>query len=61
MLTRTRLALVLAFAAATSPVFATDPAPAVKVTRNVKYATVGGEKLYLDIAIPEGEGPFPCP
>jgi acetyl esterase/lipase len=40
---------------------AAQPAePAVKVEKNVAYATVGGEKLLLDIAVPPGDGPFPC-
>src|SRR5262245_63058787 len=46
----------------TAPVLpAAQPAePAVKVEKNVAYATVGGEKLLLDIAVPPGDGPFPC-
>jgi acetyl esterase/lipase len=32
----------------------------VKVEKNIVYSTAGGEKLELDIAIPKGDGPFPC-
>jgi acetyl esterase/lipase len=39
---------------------AAEPDSAVKVEKNIVYGTVGGEKLYLDIAIPPGDGPFPC-
>jgi len=34
--------------------------PAVKVEKNITFSTVGNEKLALDIAIPPGDGPFPC-
>ncbi len=33
---------------------------AVKIEQGVTYATVGDEKLTLDLAIPAGDGPFPC-
>lgn len=33
---------------------------AVTVEKGIRYATAGGEKLLLDIAIPPGKGPFPC-
>jgi acetyl esterase/lipase len=39
---------------------AAEPAAAVKVESGIVYATAGGEKLELDIAIPAGDGPFPC-
>jgi acetyl esterase/lipase len=39
---------------------AAEPAAAVKVESAIVYATVGGEKLELDLAIPAGDGPFPC-
>ena len=39
---------------------AADPEPTVKVERGITYASAGGEKLLLDIAIPPGDGPFPC-
>jgi acetyl esterase/lipase len=32
----------------------------IRVEKGVTYATVGRDKLLLDIAIPPGEGPFPC-
>ena len=32
----------------------------VTVEKGIRYATAGGEKLLLDIAIPPGKGPFPC-
>jgi acetyl esterase/lipase len=35
-------------------------AAAVTVERGITYATSGKEKLALDIAIPPGDGPFPC-
>ena len=34
--------------------------PTIKLEKGIQYATAGGEKLQLDIAIPPGEGPFPC-
>jgi acetyl esterase/lipase len=42
------------------PATAADPETPVKVIRGVTYSTVGNEKLKLDIAVPAGEGPFPC-
>jgi acetyl esterase/lipase len=40
---------------------AAQPAePAVKLEKGITYAAAGGEKLQLDIAIPPGDGPFPC-
>ncbi|MBX9625478.1 MAG: alpha/beta hydrolase [Gemmataceae bacterium] len=35
-------------------------APAVRVTKNVTYATAGGEDLKLDLAVPAGQGPHPA-
>src|SRR5688572_14239809 len=60
MLTSLRLAGVLALAFSPATLRAADPEPAVKVEYGVAYATAGGEKLHLDIAIPAGDGPFPC-
>lgn len=37
-----------------------EPESGVRVEKGVTYATVGSDKLQLDIAIPPGEGPFPC-
>jgi acetyl esterase/lipase len=34
--------------------------PAIKLDRAVHYATAAEEKLLLDIAVPPGNGPFPC-
>jgi acetyl esterase/lipase len=34
--------------------------PAVKVVKGVTYATVGGEDLKLDLALPPGPGPHPA-
>lgn len=45
------------------PVFsiAARPAePAIKLEKAVHYATAGDDKLLLDIAVPPGDGPFPC-
>jgi acetyl esterase/lipase len=57
-----RLALFAVCLLVHSPVVsAADPdKPSVTVEKSVRYATVGGEKLLLDIAIPPGDGPFPC-
>ncbi|MCE9561625.1 MAG: alpha/beta hydrolase [Planctomycetes bacterium] len=60
MFTHTRLATIFALAILQAPLFAAEPESAIKVTKNLVYATVGGEKLYFDIAVPAGEGPFPC-
>jgi acetyl esterase/lipase len=32
----------------------------IRVEKGITYATVGRDKVQLDIAIPPGEGPFPC-
>lgn len=32
----------------------------VRVEKNVVYETVGGDRQQLDLAMPSGEGPFPC-
>jgi acetyl esterase/lipase len=37
-----------------------EPESGVRVEKGITYATVDREKLMLDIAIPPGEGPFPC-
>ncbi|MBX9580969.1 MAG: alpha/beta hydrolase [Gemmataceae bacterium] len=37
-----------------------DAPAAVRVAKNVTYATVGGEDLKLDLAIPPGPGPHPA-
>lgn len=57
-----RLALFFIGLLASAPAaLAAEPSPpAVTVEKSVRYATVGGEKLLLDIAIPPGDGPFPC-
>jgi acetyl esterase/lipase len=58
-----RLVIVAALVAAliAVPARPARPAePAVKLAKAVHYSTAGGEKLQLDIAIPEGKGPFPC-
>lgn len=56
---RVLLALVLA-AAPSVAARAAEPEAGVTVTRSVAYAKVGDEKLYLDVAVPPGPGPFPC-
>jgi acetyl esterase/lipase len=55
-----RVTGVLALCLAPAVLPAADPAPAVAVVRDVTYATVNGEKLQLDVAVPAGDGPFPC-
>lgn len=52
-------ALALCLAPALAPAAAPEPAKP-KVEWGVRYATAGGEKLHLDVAIPVGDGPFPC-
>lgn len=43
------------------PLRAGDSASAaVKVEKSITYTTTGGDKLQLDLAIPPGDGPFPC-
>ncbi len=40
---------------------ASEPATAGYTLKNdITFATVGGEKLQLDLAIPNGDGPHPC-
>lgn len=39
---------------------AAEPEPGIRIEKNITYATVNNEKLILDMAIPAGEGPFPC-
>src|SRR5581483_2360634 len=55
-----RLFALAAILASPALLPAAEPDAAVKVEKNVVYGTAGGEKLYLDIAIPPGDGPFPC-
>src|SRR5262245_32385830 len=55
-----RVALAALFFFALTPTRLPAAEPAVTVEKAVTYATVGGDKLQLDIAIPEGKGPFPC-
>jgi acetyl esterase/lipase len=70
MTARTRL-LLAAFLFLTSVILAlhpsvsgaipaADPEQSVRVEKGIAYATVGRDKLLLDVAIPPGEGPFPC-
>lgn len=53
---------MIAFALAALASLTLTPAaePTVMVEKGIRYATAGGEKLLLDIAIPPGKGPFPC-
>lgn len=53
------LALVVA-SAIPAPSPAAEPARAPSVQFNVTYATVDGEKLQLDLALPATPGPHPC-
>ena len=54
-------ALLLALLPAVAAAGETAPVrPAVVREYDVVYATVGGEKLRLDLARPKGDGPFPC-
>jgi acetyl esterase/lipase len=39
---------------------AAEPETSVRIEKGITYATVDKEKLLLDIAIPPGDGPFPC-
>lgn len=55
-----RLFALAAVALFTGSLRAAEPEAAIKVERGIVYGTVGGEKLLLDIAIPKGDGPFPC-
>lgn len=73
---RSLVAVVLAALAAlaTLPAPAAQPAPAapapldatrpallpVEVKRDILYDTIGGQKLYLDLAAPKEGGPYPC-
>lgn len=45
--------------AALACTLATAPKPAVRVVPDVTYATVGKEKLQLDLVLPAGPGPYP--
>ena len=55
-----RLVSILALCVCPAFLPAADPEPPYKIEKGIAYAKPGGEKLYLDIAIPQGEGPFPC-
>jgi acetyl esterase/lipase len=47
--------------AAPAPHDSPKPAPLpVEVKRDVPYDTIGGQKLYLDVAMPKEGGPYPC-
>jgi acetyl esterase/lipase len=45
--------------AATGPVIGQEAKPAVRLERDVVFAEAGKHKLKLDLALPEGDGPFP--
>jgi acetyl esterase/lipase len=53
-------ALVLVSLVPVISVAARPDGPAIKLQQAVHYATAGNEKLLLDVAIPPGDGPFPC-
>lgn len=57
-------ALVVARAEDPKPAPKTDKGtkakPVVKVSRDVLFDTIDGTRLYMDVAVPEGDGPFPC-
>lgn len=53
------VALVAAPADAPKP-GAPKPGAGVSVTRDVHFDTIDGQKLYLDVAVPPGDGPHPC-
>ena len=48
--------IILAF----QPVESVEPESGIRIEKGITYATVEKEKLVLDLAIPEGDGPFPC-
>lgn len=50
---------MLFLSAAMTCAIVSAPKPAVKVTPNITYATVGKEKLQLDLVQPAGPGPHP--
>lgn len=37
-----------------------EPESGIRIEKGITYATVEREKLVLDLAIPAGDGPFPC-
>jgi acetyl esterase/lipase len=39
---------------------AAEPDDSISIEKGITYTTVDKEKLLLDIAIPPGDGPFPC-
>lgn len=43
-----------------APKLGAAPDLPVKTEKNVLYDTIDGQKLYLDIAMPKGDGPYPC-
>jgi len=51
---------LLAFGVAAALAPAAEREADVRVESGVEYSTAGGESLALDIAIPKGDGPFPC-
>jgi acetyl esterase/lipase len=69
-MTRVLFALAIGFAALVPTIEAAPPkaeqptaAPQllpVKVERGIEYATIDGEELYLDLAVPKAEGSYPC-
>jgi acetyl esterase/lipase len=69
-MTRVLLALAVGLAVAIPMIEAAPPkadAPAaaeqsvpVKVARDIQYATIDGENLYLDLAVPKAKGNYPC-
>lgn len=57
---RSLFVAVLAFGPASTPLCAAEPKGEIEIKKNVVYASPSGEKLAMDIAMPKGEGPFPC-
>src|SRR5437867_2568872 len=58
---RVALFAIVLFASTPILLSAARPAePTIKVEKGIHYVTADGDKLQLDIAIPPGDGPFPC-
>ena len=55
-----RLLALVALFASPALLLAAEPSSGVKVEKSIVYGTASGQKLYLDIAVPPGDGPFPC-
>jgi len=52
--------IILALQPSGGVIAGVEPESGIRIEKGITYATVEKEKLVLDIAMPPGDGPFPC-